>query len=64
MLTRPGTCLQVVRFIPGLQRQMVVIIASVGQMGNFCLILLLYMFIYAVRPATLPPLFAFICIYI
>jgi len=39
---------KIVRFLPGLQRQMVVIIASVGQMGNFCLILLLYMFIYGI----------------
>jgi len=39
---------KIVRFLPGLQRQMIVIIASVGQMGNFCLILLLYMFIYGI----------------
>jgi len=39
---------KIVRFLPGLQRQMVVIIASLGQMGNFGLILLLYMFIYSI----------------
>merc|ERR1719506_1349268 len=39
---------KIVRFLPGLQRQLVVIIACVGEMGNFCLILLLFMFIYSI----------------
>ena len=36
------------RHLPGLQRQMAVIIASLGDVANFCLILLLFIFIYAI----------------
>jgi len=39
---------KLVRFLPGLQRQMAVIYASLGDVANFCLILLLFIFIYAI----------------
>jgi len=36
------------RFLPGLQTQVSVLFASLGEVANFCVILLLFMFVYAV----------------
>ena len=43
---------KLMRFLPSLQRQMVVIVASLGEVSNFCLILFLFMFIEAVCIAS------------
>ena len=40
--------LKLFRFLPGLQKQMKVLAACVSEMANFCIILLLFMFIYAI----------------
>ena len=39
---------KLVRFMPGLRRQMIVILGSLVEVSNFCLILLLFMFIYSI----------------
>ena len=39
---------KLVRFMPGLRRQMIVILGSLAEVSNFCLILLLFMFIYSI----------------